>query len=548
MLAAFIKLPDLSDLAGFAPEITLVIAMVALLLHATFSLKIHKRTPLLIALAGFVVAFVQACFLGCERIPVEGPWTGAPLWDQWIVSDPMGLYFRIFLHGAGAATVLLLFASKFHEDRDGGMNEFAVLLLGAVLGMAFMASTVNLLMIYIAVEMASLPSYVMVGFRRSSKFASEASIKYVVYGAAASGIMLYGLSLLYGLTGSLNVVELAPTLAKIAGGPEAWLLAFGLICIFVGVAFKVSAVPFHFWCPDVFEGASAEVAGFLSVASKGAAMAILLRFVLAIAGVQGGQFIEGSFAGSLAGGIAVVAALTMTLGNLAAYGQTNLKRLLAYSTIAHAGYMLMAVAALTVPGADRTKVVIAGTEAVMVYVVIYLFMNLGAFGVVAFLRRVTGSEDLSAYAGMGRKLPTLGVCMVVFLLSLTGIPPLAGFFAKFELFAALFQSAKPQGAEGTYDWLLTSVLVIGLLNTLASLFYYIKIVRILWISEPADDSPADEGAGARAFTVAMAVPILIAMIFWSRIVNFTGHAARRIYGNTPAVAAKPESCCEHCEH
>jgi NADH-quinone oxidoreductase subunit N len=540
MLADLITLPSRSDLAGFRPEIAVVVAMLAVLLHATFSFKVHRLTPLLIALAGLGAAFWLSLQLGRARIPGEGAWNGHVLWDQWLVSDPMSLYFRIFLYAAAGFTVLMMIAGGFHKHDEGGSTELAVLLLGAVLGMSLMCSTVNLLMIYLAVEMASLPSYMMVGFRRSTRPASEASIKYVVYGAAASGVMLYGLSLLYGLTGTLNVLEVAGAVPGLAKGAEAYLLVTALICIFVGVAFKLSAVPFHFWCPDVFEGASAEVAGFLSVAGKGAAMALTLRFVLAIAGVQPGAPTVDDFAAVLSAGIAVIAAITMTLGNLAAYGQTNIKRLLAYSTIAHAGYMLMAVAALTVPGADRSKVVIAGTEAVMVYLVVYMFMNLGAFGVAAFVKRVTGSEDLSAYNGIGRQMPVLGTCMAVFLLSLTGIPPLAGFFAKFELFAALFAAAKPNAARDSYDWLLTAVLVIGLLNTLASLFYYVKVIRVMWINEPAEAAEAPrESFLFKAFTAAMTAPLLVLMIWWEPLTRATGDAARRIYDPNAAAAAPP---------
>jgi NADH-quinone oxidoreductase subunit N len=540
MLANLIELPSRSDLAGFRPEIAVVVAMVAVLLHATLSFRVHRLTPLLITLTGMLTALWLSIQLGQSRIPGEGPWNGRVLWDQWLVSDPTSLYFRIFLYAAGTFTVLMMIASGFHKHEEGGATEFSVLLLGAVLGMAFMASTVNLLMIYLAVEMASLPSFVMVGFRRSTRPASEASIKYVVYGAAASGVMLYGLSLLYGLTGTLNVLEIAGLMPQLAKGAEAYLLSTALICIFVGVAFKLSAVPFHFWCPDVFEGATAEVAGFLSVASKGGAMALLLRFVLAIAGVQPGSPAVGDFAGVLAGGIAVIAAITMTLGNFAAYGQTNLKRLLAYSTIAHAGYMLMAVAALSVPGADRTKVVVAGTEAVMVYLVVYMFMNLGAFGVVAFVKRAVGSEDLSAWNGVGRRMPVVGVCMAIFLLSLTGIPPLAGFFAKFELFAALFQAARPNEARASYDWLLTSVLVIGLVNTLASLFYYVKVIRVMWINEPPEAAePPQERFAAKAFSVAMMAPLLLLMIWWEPLTRATASAARRIYDPNAAAAPAP---------
>ena len=267
-------------------------------------------------------------------------------------------------------------------DREDS-GDFYCLLLGAVVGMLLMASANHLLMVFIGVEMASLPSYALAGFLKGRRQSSEASLKYVVYGGGASGIMLYGISLLAGRFGTGYLPDVAAgyihalTAGSAAAAPDL-VLVLATLFILVGIAFKVSAVPFHFWCPDVFEGASAEVAAFLSVASKGAALALLTRFTFAIVGfdADNGDMIHWlKIAGFLMPALAFFAALTATFGNLAAYFQTNLKRLLAYSTIAHAGYMMMGLATLSPDGAG----------AVLFYLLAYLFMNLGAFAVVAFL-------------------------------------------------------------------------------------------------------------------------------------------------------------------
>src|SRR5262249_40139681 len=238
----------------------------------------------------------------------------------------------------------------------------------------------------------------------------------------------------------------------------------------IGVAFKLAAVPFHFWCPDVFEGAAAEVAGFLSVASKGAALALHGRLALSVTGPpQSESWLH--VAHYLMPTLAIFAAITATFGNLAAYPQTNLKRLLAYSTIAHAGYMLMGLATLTSEGAG----------AVLFYLIAYLFMNLGAFAIVAFLRNLTGSEDLASFRGLIYRSPVLVVTFSIFLLSLLGLPPLAGFAAKFQIFQVLFETARNNGKEGhtVISYTLYALLVIGGINTVFSAVYYLKVLKVM---------------------------------------------------------------------
>jgi len=514
-----------SDLArslpGFSPELVLVVAIVVLLLVPMFlrGRRAHLGGLALIALllamalsvaqlvhftlprvaeAGWAASFFDALTRVQPGRSVEQPvdlFRGAgeaviPAHELPRGRDVAGLlrfdsftcFFRLFLLGFAALVVWLTLLTGVPEP--GETPEFYVLLLGATLGMMLMVASVHLLMLFIAIEMASLPSYALAGFLKQRRDASEASLKYVVFGAGASGIMLYGMSLLAGRFGTGHIPSLGVAIAQSGTLDGAVLL--GLLFLLVGIAFKLAAVPFHFWCPDVFEGASAEVAGFLSVGSKAAALGLLARLTMALScnsvlvGISG----RPNLALLLAAVIALLAAATATYGNLAAYAQTNLKRLLAFSTIAHAGYMLMPLAAALAAGATRPQRAADALDALVFYLIIYLFMNLGAFAVVAFIRDLTGSEDLSGYSGFFRRNPFLTVAMAVFLLSLTGVPPLAGFAAKFRIFYALYNAG--------LIWLL----VVGLANTLLSLFYYIKVIRVMIIDEPAAEASAGATAAA----------------------------------------------------
>src|SRR5205807_3818639 len=354
--------------------------------------------------------------------------------------DNFTLFMRFFLLTFTILIIWLSILTGIPDYEDSA--DFYALLLGAVVGMSLMASANHLLMVFIGVEMASLPSYALAGFLKGKRQSSEAALKYVVYGGGASGVMLYGISLLAGKFGTGYLPDVAAGLLSLQTLDP--ILILGMLFVLIGFGFKLAAVPFHFWCPDVFEGASAEVAGFLSVASKGAALALLARVALVLAGLNAGRVPTVDYqtwievVRYLAPVIGFFAALTATFGNLAAYVQTNLKRLLAYSTIAHAGYMMMGLATLTA----------GGTGAVLYYLIAYLFMNLGAFAIVAFLRNQTGSEDLSSYRGLVRRSPWMVVMLSIFLLSLLGIPPLAGFAAKFQVFMALFDAGQTYQSLG----------------------------------------------------------------------------------------------------
>lgn len=477
----------------FAPEVVLSITIVAILLVRLVSLD--RFVPnYMFALLGSFIAFGIALWQGYEFAnateTVERTFfTGLMVFDQFTI------FFRVFLLLFLILTITLTVLTGIPDNEDG--PDFYVLLLGATLGMVMMAEVNNLLMLFLAVEMASVPSYVMVGFLKGRKDSSEAALKYVVYGAGTAGVMLYGISLLCGLLGTGDLTVVADRISLILSGNSAEAAALGMssatvravilgmALVLVGLAFKLSLVPFHFWCPDAFEGAAAEVGGFLSVASKAGAFALLLRFVLAFTGEPSAMSEMYLYLGLGLGAIGIV---TATYGNLTAYGQTNIKRLLAYSTIAHAGYMIMAVSALVVilnagetGGAiDRLGDGARAIEGLLYYLAVYMFMNLGAFAIVALIRNQTFSEEIESYRGISKQAPILSVCMLICMFSLIGIPPFGGFFAKLMIFASVYKA-------GSAHVFMYVVLFAGGINTVFSLFYYIRVLKTMFIDErPAD--------------------------------------------------------------
>jgi NADH-quinone oxidoreductase subunit N len=428
--------------------------------------------------------------------------------------------------------------------------------------MCIMASANHLMTIFLGVEMASVPSYVLAGIIKGRRRSGEAALKYAVYGAGAAGVMLYGISLLAGLLGTAHVPTIAVKLAAldipalVDSGQNAgtlMVLVLAGLMIMVGLAFKLSAVPFHFWCPDVFEGAPAEIDAFLSVASKAAAMALLVRVALGVSTISGGDAASAAgnnhvplFAqsvplaepvaqitvaptaespltpvrGFIVRMLAVIAAVTCTFGNLAAYGQTNIKRLLAYSTIAHAGYMIMAVAAAVhLAGVDPAGAREA-VAALVLYLLLYVFMNLGAFAIVAFLRGAIQSEEIADYAGLIRSTPVTAVALTAILVSLIGLPPLAGFIGKFVIFQSLVVAGGP--------WMI-GLLVIAGLNTVVSLIYYLRVAKTVCIDPPPDTrGPASIGILPAAYVLIVAIPVVYYGILPAQMLKVAAAAARQL--------------------
>src|SRR5437870_1214569 len=445
------------SLPYFGPELMLTAAIMAVLaldLGLTASGVERSRWPGIVALAGAAAAIASA--LGLPHEPA-----GAWLFGRMLVFDGFSVYFKVLL---GLALLAAVWMSLGSREVRGQPNEgeYFTLLLSSALAMLLMAAAGNLLMAYLSREFASLTSYVLTGFLRHNRRSGEAALKYLIYGGVASGAMIYGMSWVFGLTGSMDYAGIAAGVARLDDASRgAFFLA--LVLVLAGFGYKVASVPFHMWAPDVYTGAPIPVTAFLAVGSKAAGFAMLLRFFHF--GVGPGSVLATIPLAQLA---TVMCVATMTLGNFAALGQQNMKRLLAYSSIAHAGYALLGFVVF----AD------AGVKAVLFYLAVYYVMNLGAFWVVMLVANVSGREDLDGYRGLawrGGALPALA--LAVFLFSLAGLPPLAGFIGKFAVFAAGVQAR------------LYALVVIGLLNSVVSLYYYARVVKVMFLEQPRPEDP-----------------------------------------------------------
>jgi NADH-quinone oxidoreductase subunit N len=588
-----------SSLHAYLPELVLCLTILVLLAVRLFKWGWRVDT-FWIALAGSLAALYYAApwdhlvaALSPEGAAAPSAVTRMEIFTGMLVYDTFAVYVRSLLLAFAVLFVILTKLTGIPDREDG--PDIYTLMFGATIGMCLMASANHLLTVFLAVEMASVPSYVLAGIMKGRRQASEASLKYSVYGAGAAGVMLYGISLIAGLLNTAHLPTIAAQLAEryahMTGG-ELLVLALAALMISVGLAFKLSAVPFHFWCPDVFEGATAEINAFLSIASKAAALALLVRVALGMTtippeGFQPGARTAASMAADRRVGsadqspteysvlntqyqvaavsftahqdpapaepapqsavrnsqsdalqpvrsftaklIAFFAIITCTFGNLAAYGQNNLKRLLAYSTIAHAGYMMMPVAAaVAMAGIDNTGAESA-IAALAIYMAVYLFMNLAAFAVVALLRNAMRSEDLADYAGLIRRSPLTVICFAAALFSLIGLPPLSGFIGKFAIFAALvdgYQKVESAGLPGFYLLLL---LIVGGLNTAISLFYYLRVVKVMTIDdEPRDRPPlaySDVSLGG-AYVWMITLPTALLIVSWDWLNQISLAAAR----------------------
>jgi NADH-quinone oxidoreductase subunit N len=479
-------------LRPFVAELILIGTIVGVLLAPFFTRRSNLPSAL-VAFAGVALALLS--------LIVVHPNDGFQF-NSLLVSDNFSLFWKVILLLFVLGVIFMWFTTTSPMMHEGDGPEFFTLLLGATVGMCFMASTTNLLMVFLSVEMASLPSYVLAGFRKTDRVGSEASLKYVLFGAATSSIMVFGLSYLYGLYGTLQMEQLAPQLSSAPSVPMILAVA-GLMA---GIGFKISAVPFHFWCPDVFEGAGVDVSVFLSVASKGAGLTLLCRLLMTLASGAGFVSSNSTLVG-IAVLVGIIGAITATVGNTGALVQTNMKRLLAYSSIGHAGYMLCALSLLLSTRANNNAVTHtdlsqSAAQAILLYLAVYLFMNLGAFTVTGLIFRQTGSEEIEDYAGMGRRNPILALCMAAFMFSLVGLPPFAGFVAKLNVMIILAKS-------GGWWWAL--VVVIGV-NTIISTYYYVRVLRTMYLtdSDKPDLTVNPLGLGLAMLCAAMLLLMLVA--------------------------------------
>ena len=408
---------------------------------------------LIVLITGSVSVSIFGLFLSFITSAVLFTFSGA-IFSSTYTIDPFSNLFKLASVAIGIIILLMSdeYAKKFIKTN---INEFYALIIFAVLGMMFLTSSSNLIMIFISMEFLSLTSYILAGYLKGDKKSAESSLKYLLFGVAASAVMLYGMSFIYGITGTLNIYEISGVIAKLGYSP---LLYLSLLMMFAGFGFKIAMVPFHLWMPDVFEGAPTPVVAFLSVGPKIAGFAVLLRFLII-------AFLP--FANEWKILIAVFSVITMTLGNLVAINQTNIKRMLAYSGISQVGYILIGLVALSSG---------FSVPSMLFYLLAYVFMNLGAFAVIITYSNQIGSDLIDDYRGMSERSPFLALMLTVFLLSLAGIPPLAGFVAKFYIFAAAIESG--------YLWLA----IIAVINTVVSIYYYMNVTRVMYFSKTADDS------------------------------------------------------------
>jgi NADH-quinone oxidoreductase subunit N len=486
---------NLDSFSYIVPEFVLAGTLVVLFLLNFFTSK--KEIGGLyasLALLGIVLSLVFVC----SSLP-QG---SATLFFGMLHYDALGVFFK-YVFGI-AACLALIFSQASRDLADSDKASYYMLILVLLIGMNFLSMSANLLMLYLSFEMVSISSYILTGYAGGRR-SSEAALKYVIYGGVASGAMLYGFSLLFGLTGSLQISEIAEFLRF--NPVDRLVLFLALILSLAGFGFKIAAFPFHMWSPDVYEGAPTPFTAFLSVGPKAAGFAVLLRFIFgAFFWPEGGGYVDIKMIG-VSQVIAVLAAASMTYGNLVALRQENIKRMLAYSSIAHAGYMLMGLAAV-----NHESI-----EALLFYMVVYLLMNLGAFLVVIIVANQFATEEISGYSGLAKRNASgawLAVAMTVFLFSLAGIPPTAGFIGKFYLFGAVMK-------QGLY-W----VAIVGALNSVVSLYYYVRIVKNMFFDEPATADLVTR-PGFRLGTALGALSILTIYfgLFWQGLAEWVAASA-----------------------
>ncbi len=450
----------------------LVLAGIILLVDALGQQKTRRNLGWITA-CGLTVILIAMFAWGTPEVS-EGLVLGGMLRHDW-----PAFTFKVLLLFAAAVTALLSTGMTQYGDR----GEYFALLVVTVMGMNLMVSAADLIMLYLAIETTSIPLYVLAGFLKGDDKSTESGLKYFLFGAIASAVMLYGFSLIYGFSGETNLYALAAGIQAQQLSP--WLLGGVALLVIVGFGFKISAVPFHFWAPDVYEGAPTPITAYISTASKAAGFAVLIRVMLAVF-----PAIQAYWTAILT----AMAVVTMTLGNLLALAQKNIKRLLAYSSIAHAGYILIGVVAIQPPP--------LGTASALLYLIAYVVTNLAAFAVVVLFSRSAGSEEIEDYAGLSRRAPGLALSLLVALLSLAGMPPFAGFVAKVYIFAAAVQSG--------LIWLA----FVGVINAIIGLYYYLTILKVVYLyrSEDEDQHIAIPGAHAVALIGCIAAVLIIGIV------------------------------------
>ena len=475
--------PQAVEYVRILPELVLsIFGMVVMVVDPLIDERRNQRTLGNIALLGSLAAIVATLY--------QSQFPGSAFWNM-VNVDTFSVFFHFLVTAVTA--VVILTSYEYMEVQQIRAGEYYGLILFGAVGMCLMSSAVELVLIFIALEISSISTYILAGFRRRAAISSEASVKYFLLGSFATAFFLYGIALMFGATGSTSI----STISQVLRSGNIPVLAYaGIALMFVGLGFKVAAAPFHIWTPDVYEGAPSPVVGFMSTAPKAAVFAVLLRIMFE-ANAPGRLWL-----------IWVTAALSMTLGNLGALVQNNVKRLLAYSSIAHAGYLLVAFAAL--PG--------SGIPAAMFYTASYAAMNVGAFAVVShFASAGERYVTLEDYSGLGRRSPLLAATLTIFLLSLIGIPITGGFFAKFYVFSAALQAN------------LVGLVIIGVLNSAVGAYYYLRVMVVMYMREPREEAPLPPvPTGLRAALTLTVFATIYLGILPGRVLEYASRSATEL--------------------
>jgi len=445
---------NFTSLSYFLPELIIVVSILFVILSDL--IPSMNKYSFHFTVGGILLSWLMLYFMG---------YSDKAIFNNMIVDDSFSYYFKFLLY---FSTLSVIVVSRYYKELDDEHRpEYNTLLLIILLGMILMTSSINLVMIYLSLELVSIPSYILAGILKNDKRSNEASLKYVIFGSFASGLMLFGFSLLYGVSGTTDIYGIHDALLTV-NNPS--MILMSIVLILVGFGYKISMVPFHYWTPDVYEGSPTTITAFLSVAPKAAGFALFLRIFFFVF-TEGGNFdsvnailnVNWTFL------LAILSAATMTVGNILALRQENIKRMLAYSTISHVGFMLMALCTLNT----------SASIGILFYLLIYAFMNLSAFYMVVFASNQLNAETIDDWNGLGFKNPILSVFMVLSLVSLAGLPPTSGFVGKVYLFRGIFYDKE-------FFWLA----IIAILNSVVSLYYYFKIVKAMYFR--GDDEKHDK--------------------------------------------------------
>ena len=470
-------LSNINSLTSYLPELMILVMILIVFLYESF--KSYRQYIFTVLSAGMIsVIILMYLYNPSSNLLFEGM----------LVNDSLSIFLKWILVISTFSVIII--SKNDNSILDDIKSEYYAMLLIILLGMFAMVSATNLLMVYLAIEMVSIPSYIIAGISKNDKESNEAALKYVIYGSFASGIMLFGLSFLYGLTGTTDIYTISNQLAN---NENSLLIYLSMIFILVGFGYKISMVPFHYWTPDVYQGAPITVTTFLSVAPKAAGFAILIRFFYSIFVTNGAPIIEWTNI------IAIFSALTMTVGNILALKQINIKRLLAYSSISHVGFMLIALSIVSIDS----------VTSVLFYLVFYMFMNLSAFFVAIYMSNAYQADNIDDWNGLGLKMPVISIFMVLSLASLAGLPPTSGFIGKVYVLRNLF-------ADQQYLWLG----IVAIINTVVSLYYYFNIVKAMYFIENDSLEYKSADKALYFFIIIFSAQNILFYLYWSPLWNY----------------------------